>query len=72
MSLLFFISQKGISRHFDAPTKKPITTLSDLKDFQDPYRSKFIFLLDGPFLFFESFFWVISLFLLSNQSYSNL
>lgn len=72
ISLLFFILQKDITKHFHAPTEKPITTFSDLKNFQDPYRSKFIFFLDGPFLFFESFFWVISLFLLSNQSYSNL
>lgn len=70
--LFYFFSQKNIDQYFKDPLKKPVTTFSNLVDFKDAYRSKFIFFLDGPFLFFESFFWVISLFLLSNQSYSNL
>jgi len=70
--LLYFCFQNNLSQYFQAPIKKPITTFRDLYSFTDNQRSKFTFFLDGPFLFFESFFWVISLFLLANQSYSNL
>lgn len=68
----YFVWQKDIAESFKTPLEKPVTTFKDFYSFTDQYRSKFIFLLDGPFLFFESFFWVISLFLLSNQSYWNL
>ncbi|MCP5161714.1 MAG: hypothetical protein H7A00_08585 [Hahellaceae bacterium] len=36
--------------------------------FRDAHRSKWIFLLDGPFLYLESYFWVLSLYWLMQQS----
>lgn len=44
----------------------------ELIHFNDKYNSKIIFFLDWPFLFFESFFWVISLFYITNESYTQL
>jgi len=50
----------------------PVISLTDIISFRDRERSRRIFLLDGLFLFFESFFWVISLFLLAHQSFTRL
>ena len=41
----------------------------NLLKFKDEFRSKFIFIVDGLFLFLESFFWVISLFIIVQESY---
>jgi len=62
ISLTYFFYQKNLSTHFSLPLQKPITNLDDLIYFRDEYRSKFIFILDGPFLFFESFFYTSSKF----------
>lgn len=40
--------------------------------FKDTDNSKYIFLVDGFFLFAESFFWVITLFLLAHESFTTL
>jgi hypothetical protein len=40
--------------------------------FKDNYRSKQIFALDGFFLFIESYFWLLSLFLILKQSFMQL
>ena len=37
--------------------------------FHDAHGSRAIFLLDGPFLFLESYFWAITLFILAHQSF---
>ncbi|RTZ75877.1 MAG: hypothetical protein DSZ02_02425 [Gammaproteobacteria bacterium] len=37
--------------------------------FRDSHGSRTVFLLDGPFLFLESYFWAITLFLLAHQSF---
>jgi predicted MFS family arabinose efflux permease len=44
-------------------------SLKEILGFHDPHRSRPVFLLDGPFLFLESYFWVISLFLLAHESF---
>ncbi|WP_456449006.1 MFS transporter [Thiolapillus sp.] len=44
-------------------------SLKTILGFKDPYRSRPVFLLDGPFLFLESYFWVITLFLLAHESF---
>lgn len=46
--------------------------LVDVIKFKDGDQSKLIFLIDGFFLFAESFFWVITLFLLAHESFSKL
>lgn len=50
----------------------PILPIKKIVKFKDNLNSKIIFLLDGPFLFFESFFWLITLFFISNQNYTEL
>lgn len=47
-------------------------TFKQLARFSDQQRSKLIFLADGLFLFLESHFWTISLFLLAKQNYAQL
>lgn len=51
--------------------EKPYS-LSDLIRFRDGLRSKFIFSLDGVFLYLESYFWLISLFLIVQESFWHL
>ena len=46
--------------------------LSDVIKFKDQENSKSIFLIDGVFLFAESFFWVITLFLLAHENFTTL
>jgi MFS family permease len=47
---------------------KPIRFSSIIK-FKDDYKSKLVFSIDGLFLYLESFFWVITLFLIVNESF---
>ncbi|PCI25143.1 hypothetical protein COB57_02920 [Candidatus Peregrinibacteria bacterium] len=48
----------------------PRVSVKEIIMFRDVNFSKWIFLLDGPFLFFESYFWVLSLFFIVKESYS--
>jgi hypothetical protein len=50
----------------------PVTSVRKIIHFKDNYRSKEIFALDGFFLFIESFFWLLSLFLILKQSFMQL
>jgi len=50
---------------------KPLT-IREIVRFKDEDGSKLIFIIDGIFLFLESFFWVISLFLLAHESFTRL
>jgi len=45
---------------------------SDILRFEDREHSRLIFFADGFFLFAESFFWLITLFLLAHESFSTL
>ena len=47
----------------------PPLSPGEILRFRDNYGSRPIFLLDGPFLFLESYFWMISLFLLAHESF---
>lgn len=40
--------------------------------FKDKDRSKTFFILDGIYLFLESFFWIVSLFLIAHESFTKL
>jgi MFS family permease len=46
--------------------------LADVIRFKDKDHSKLIFVIDGVFLFAESFFWVITLFMLAHESFAEL
>jgi len=52
--------------------KLPPLSVQDIVCFKDTARSRSVFLLDGPFLFFESWFWLLSLFWISGESFWNL
>ncbi len=47
-------------------------SLGEFFSFRDGDSSKLIFIVDGVYLFLESFFWVISLFLLAHESFATL
>lgn len=47
-------------------------TITDLKNFSDHLNSRRVFLADGLFLFLESHFWTISLFLLARENFTRL
>lgn len=55
-----------------ADTMAPPLKVTDIMGFRDRQNSSPIFLLDGPFLFFESYFWVLSLYFLSQRSFFQL
>ncbi len=61
--------------HPEAPQSltefKPLT-IKQIIRFRDEDNSKLIFVIDGIYLFLESFFWVISLFLLAHESFTRL
>ena len=64
-----------ISKNIGVPTSlKEVQSLSfsEIVSFKDGHSSVLIFLVDGLFLFLESFFWVISLFLLAHESFVTL
>lgn len=52
--------------------EQPPLSLHAVRSFHDSYRSKQVFVFDGIFLYLESYFWLISLFLLVRESYSRL
>ena len=51
--------------------QRPVS-LPQLFRFKDNYRSRLVFIFDGVFLYFESYFWVISLFLMVEESFVKL
>ena len=46
--------------------------LSELMSFKDRYGSRLVFAMDGVFLYLESYFWLISLFLIVGESFVKL
>lgn len=50
----------------------PAHRTRDLWRFRDRYGSKLVFVIDGPFLYLEGFFWLVTLYQLTAQSYLNL
>jgi len=51
--------------------KKPLR-VTDLFRFSDSLHSRLVFVIDGVFLYLESYFWVISLFLFTGESFIRL
>jgi hypothetical protein len=50
----------------------PPTGIPGIVGFSDRFGSRLVFLLDGLFLYFESYFWVITLFIFVEQSFVRL
>ena len=50
----------------------PSLSIRTIFNFKDQESSRTIFLIDGFYLFLESFFWVITLFLLAHESFTTL
>ena len=54
-------------------TKQPAAfSLSEILAFKDKYHSKKIFMVDGLFLFLESYFWVLTLYMLTKENLAKL
>jgi len=72
-SMLFFWFEKAPSLEIPAALQKqqPIG-LAELAFFKDRYYSRLVFIIDGLFLYLESYFWLISLFLLVGESFVKL
>jgi len=66
VSLWFYRSEKH--QLLDA-SYKPVSLQESLK-FNDRYGSRPVFLIDGLFLFLESHFWTLSLFILSREDFT--
>lgn len=69
---LFFIQHR---EHLDFPqslVSQPPVSLLQLLSFKDDCRSRQVFIFDGVFLYLESYFWVISLFLMVGESFVKL
>lgn len=70
IAITVYLLKRPIGTHRLA-SQKPVT-VGKLKAFKDQYHSRTIFISDGLFLFLESHFWTISLFLLTDQDFARL
>lgn len=69
LSVLFFIQKKtGINLDASVVSAPPLG-LKSVAGYKDLFNSKIVFAVDGIFLYLESYFWMISLFLIVRQSY---
>ena len=68
----FFIIIHSNPRYPNMLSRHKSLKLKDILAFNDTDCSKLIFIIDGFFLFAESFFWLITLFLLAHESFSEL
>jgi hypothetical protein len=69
VAVLFFV-QKEMVIEFDTRVVLAIPLrLRLVAGYKDLFNSKFVFAVDGIFLYLESYFWMISLFLIVRQSY---
>lgn len=73
LSWIFYFSRMKIDKKFlDNFKEHKLLTFKEVIRFKDDLKSKFIFILDGPFLYLESFFWIITLFFITDENYRNL
>lgn len=68
----FFIMAKDRLIYPETLQLHPPLSLAQVLAFKDHDNSRFIFIVDGFFLFAESFFWLITLFLLAHESFATL
>lgn len=75
LSLVFlfgFLWQSHWEYLFYEVKKIPSLTFRDALHFKDEMSSRSIFLLDGPLLYLEGFFWLITLYQFTNENYFQL
>jgi len=53
-------------------TQPPAFSMTEILAFKDNYRSKSVFMVDGLFLFLESYFWVLTIYMLTKESLTTL
>ena len=68
----FFVVTRTKPRYPKTLSLHKSLKLQEVFNFKDQENSKLIFVVDGFFLFAESFFWLITLFLLAHESFSEL
>ncbi len=68
---LFFNFRRELGFPTPLLQQKPIS-LREIATFSDGCNSRIIFAVDGIFLYFESYFWLISLFIIVQQSFARL
>jgi len=72
IGIMFFIHVRGeLLFPENLNRQKPMGPLKLLR-FKDKYNSRIVFAFDGLFLYLESYFWVISLFLMVGESFVKL
>jgi len=70
--IIFFTTNNKISKILKLFKNDKPVKIKNIFNFKDNLRSRITFILDGPYLFFESFLWVLTLFLISNENYNKL
>jgi len=71
VSLIGFISVNKIFENALQPhslPQVPAISLKQVVQFVDSFRSKLIFMADGLFLFLESYFWVLTIYMLTKEN----
>ena len=68
VSVLFFQPKIKMELDKEIESADPMN-LKRVAGYKDRFHSKVVFAIDGVFLYLESYFWVISLFLIVRQSY---
>lgn len=71
LSLLgFFLVNKSLqhSTHLDTFEQHPAFSLKQIFQFKDQQKSALIFIVDGLFLFLESYFWMLTIYMLTQQN----
>ena len=69
LSIGFFSRTHKVARLSPALLRIKAIRFTSILKFKDVYRSKLVFSIDGFFLYLESFFWVITLFLIMHESF---
>jgi hypothetical protein len=67
-----FLRQRVHLTFPEALVLQPPVSVRELFKYKDNYRSRQVFIFDGVFLYLESYFWVISLFLMVGESFVKL
>ncbi len=72
LSSVFFLKTKMKVQFRNEWRNSRALSVEKVLSFQDEYQSKWIFAVDGIFLYLESYFWIITLFLIVRESFSRL
>jgi len=68
---LFFFFFVSVPLPFALQQQNPVSC-TEIVMFSDTCNSRLIFIIDGVFLYFESYFWLISLFIVVGESFTRL